>query len=82
MPTITIYLKDNCPLCDEALSILNLLRSDYSFEVEKWDIETNDDWLERYQLQIPVVIINGAAFNGSQISYEALERALSAFEAK
>lgn len=75
---IKFYTKKNCPLCDEALVLLDLLRYQYSFELEERDIYTNDEWLEKYQLEVPVVQINDkTTLNCEEISYEALEQALS-----
>ncbi|MFD1361630.1 glutaredoxin family protein [Lentibacillus salinarum] len=82
MQTIIVYTKENCPLCDEALATLQLLRHDYSFAIDERDIYTNDDWLETYQLQIPVIDINGTTLNCEQISYEAVEAALQVANSK
>ncbi|QKY69880.1 glutaredoxin family protein [Lentibacillus sp. CBA3610] len=76
MRHIIFYTKENCSLCDDALATLELLRHDYPFEIEKRDIHTKDEWLEKYQLQIPVVQINDTTLNCEQISYDALEQAL------
>ncbi|HLR61277.1 MAG TPA: glutaredoxin family protein [Lentibacillus sp.] len=76
MQQIILYTKENCPLCDHAFAMLELLQHDYSFEIELRDIYTNDKWLEQYQLQIPVVQFRAATLNCEQISYEALEQAL------
>src|SRR5699024_4600719 len=74
MLQVIFYTKDDCPLCDEAEALLLLLESDYNLSVEKRDIHTNDEWLERYQLQIPVIDINGKQLTCEEISYESLEQ--------
>ncbi|GGK03479.1 hypothetical protein GCM10007063_27110 [Lentibacillus kapialis] len=76
MQHIIFYTKENCPLCDEALAMLELLQHEYSFGIEQRDIYTNDEWLERYQLLIPVIHIGTVTLDCEQISYEALEHAL------
>ncbi|SFA89531.1 Glutaredoxin-like domain [Lentibacillus halodurans] len=76
MRNIIFYTKENCSLCDQVLSMLELLCHDYPFEIDKLDIYSNDEWLERYQLLIPVVQINDTTLTYEEISYEALERAL------
>lgn len=76
MPKLIFYTKNQCTLCDEALDILSLFREDFSFDIEYRDIYTNDEWLETYQLLIPVIDINGEQLNGEQISYENIERLL------
>ncbi|HLS10210.1 glutaredoxin family protein [Lentibacillus sp.] len=76
MQHVIFYTKENCPLCDNALAILELLQHDYPLEIEERNIYTNDEWLEKYQLEIPVVQIKDITLNCEQISYESLERAL------
>jgi len=79
MKTIIFYTKDNCSLCDDALSILSLFQQDYFFEIQFRDIYSNDDWLENYQLLIPVIDINGEQLNCEQMSYENIENLLKKF---
>jgi len=76
MQHVIFYTKENCPLCDNALAILELLQHDYPLEIEERNIYTKDEWLEKYQLEIPVVQIKDITLNCEQISYESLERAL------
>ncbi|TMN21314.1 glutaredoxin family protein [Lentibacillus cibarius] len=76
MEHILFYTKQNCPLCDHARALLDLLRHDYSFRIEERDIYEKDEWLEEYQLLIPTVKIGDAELHCEEISYEALKRAL------
>lgn len=73
MQTVYFYTKDHCPLCDEAEALLNLLQHEYSFHVEKRDIYTHDEWLEKYHLIIPVVVLNGEELNSNSMNYESLD---------
>lgn len=76
MREIIFYTKDNCSLCDDARALLDLLKNDYPFQLEQRDIYTNDEWLEEYQLLIPVVKINDVTLDCEEISYESLEESL------
>ncbi|WP_077327975.1 glutaredoxin family protein [Virgibacillus siamensis] len=76
MHKLIFYTKENCPLCDDAKVLLDLLRPEYPFEMEERDIYTKDDWLEKYQLMIPVVQINDIMLDCEQITYDSLETAL------
>lgn len=73
---VILYMKEDCPLCEEAIILLSLFKHEYPLEVEARDIHTNDTWLENYQLSIPVIDINGKQIDGAQINYEALEQLL------
>lgn len=76
MQNVIFYTKENCSLCDDARTLLDLLKNDYSFQLEERDIYTNDEWLEAYQLMIPVVKISNITLDCEEISYETLETAL------
>lgn len=76
MRHIIFYTKEKCPLCDDVRAMLELIRYDCPFEIEERNIYEKDEWLEKYQLQIPVVEINDTSLNCEQISYEALNQAL------
>ncbi|TFJ93353.1 glutaredoxin family protein [Lentibacillus salicampi] len=76
MQHVIFYTKENCSLCDDARTMLELLNHDYPLEIEERDIYTTDEWLEKYHLQIPVVQLKNTTLNCEQISYKALEQAL------
>lgn len=76
MRKLIFYTKENCSLCDDAKVLLDLLRHEYPFEMDERDIYTNDVWLEKYQLMIPVVKVNNITLDCEQISYDSLEKAL------
>lgn len=50
-PSLTLYTRDECPLCDQAEQMIMALGIEY----EKADISTRVDWLESYRDRIPVV---------------------------
>jgi glutaredoxin len=59
-PTVTLYGRDGCHLCEEARELLaGLRRSGADFELREIDIES-DDRLHREMLElIPVIEVNG-----------------------
>ena len=56
---LTLYRRDNCSLCEEALVMLEWLREDYPFELEQIDITTDEALEAKYLFEIPVVIYEG-----------------------
>lgn len=76
MTTVIFYTKENCSLCDDAISLLLMFQREYDFTVEERDIYTNDEWLEKYQIRIPVVDINGDQLDCEQMGYDALKNFL------
>nr|WP_077625290.1 glutaredoxin family protein [Sediminibacillus massiliensis] len=70
---VTLYTKENCPLCDEAKELLQALRMEEDFELEEVDIYQDDQLLEEYQLMIPVVAVEGQDVDYGQINLSLVE---------
>lgn len=57
---LTFFTRDGCPLCTEALAVLEALhrrRGDFDYELV--DITTDPHWFREYKWDIPVVHIDG-----------------------
>ena len=59
MPTIDLYGRDGCHLCDDARAQLAALQPELGFELNDVDIEADDDLHRRYLERIPVVVLDG-----------------------
>ena len=70
--SIYLYIKENCPLCDDAEQLLQLFQDEFAFTLEKRDIYLRDEWLEKYQLEIPVIEIKDSVLYGNDLNYETL----------
>lgn len=69
---IVLYSKENCCLCDEAKDILRELQVEW----EEVDIYKNEQWLERYQLMIPVIEIDGEIVAYGRIHKDVIKKRL------
>ena len=59
-PTVVLYARPDCHLCDQARAQLEALRAEgLSFELEEVDIDSDNRLLARYLERIPVVILDG-----------------------
>ena len=58
MTKILLYKKEDCKLCDEAESILEKLKKERRFFLERITLEPNTDLFERFGNKVPVVFIN------------------------
>ncbi len=56
---MTLYKKDDCCLCDEALKDLRLLQQEYPFDLKLVNIQSDPSLFEKFKFDIPVVAING-----------------------
>lgn len=55
MITVTLYSKDDCHLCDEAIEQLSKLQGVVEHKLEVVDINGNQDLEKKYALDIPVI---------------------------
>ena len=58
-PTLTLYSRPGCHLCDEARIALERVRARAPFALREVNIETDDSLLRRYLERIPVVALDG-----------------------
>ena len=58
-PTVIVYGRPGCHLCEDALAIVEAVRARVPFELEQRDIESDEGWFKRYLERIPVVEIEG-----------------------
>lgn len=54
-----MYSKLDCPLCMKAKKVLEEINEEIPIEIEEVDIYKDDQLLEKYQIMIPVVEIDG-----------------------
>ena len=59
MPTVTLYGKPGCHLCDEARAAVQEVRAEREFDVEEVDVSVDAALNRRYGERIPVVILDG-----------------------
>jgi glutaredoxin len=78
MPTLTLYTKPDCTLCDEARAALERVRTRMPFELEVRDISADPDLAERYGERIPVVLVDGEEAAEFVVDERELESRLGA----
>ena len=59
VPVITVYVREGCHLCDDALAVLRPLAAEHGAMLETVDIETDDELHRRYLERIPVTCLDG-----------------------
>jgi glutaredoxin len=58
-PVVTIYSRPGCHLCEEAKASIDAAGCSDQFTLEEVNIDLDPALRERYQYDIPVVLING-----------------------
>ena len=76
-PTLTLYSRPGCHLCDDARAALERVRARAPFTLREVNIETDDSLHSRYLERIPVVAVDGRELSDFFVDEEALRAALS-----
>jgi glutaredoxin len=57
--TLTVYSKPDCHLCEDAIAVLESLRTELDFELVELDITTDEALHRAYFERIPVLELDG-----------------------
>ena len=80
-PTVTVFLRDGCHLCEVALSRIGALDRD-DFVLETVDIDHDDSLLATYLERIPVVCLDGEELYDFEVDVSDLSKRLDAAAAR
>jgi glutaredoxin len=81
-PTVVLYGRPDCHLCDEARAGLEGLRAQgLAFELKEVDIESDDELLRRYLERIPVVEVSGEIISELHLDEDGLRARLDTLSA-
>ena len=76
MPTLTLYHRPNCHLCDAMLAEIRTLYAD-SLEIQLVNVESDESLHERYWLKIPVLAAGEREICYGHLDRDSLESFLS-----
>ncbi|WP_227397204.1 glutaredoxin family protein [Jeotgalibacillus aurantiacus] len=71
---VHFYTRPNCGLCEEARLMLELVQEDVHFDIEERNIDTSDEWTEKYGLMIPVIAVDDEIVQAGQIDYMTISK--------
>ncbi|HUI31832.1 MAG TPA: glutaredoxin family protein [Candidatus Acidoferrales bacterium] len=77
---VLLYKKENCKLCEDAESVLEKLKKEKKFFLERITLELNTDLFERFGEKVPVVFINDKMVFEFKLDEAAFLRKLAEFE--
>ena len=75
-PTLTLYSRPGCHLCDEARAALERVRARATFSLHEVNIETDEELHRRYLERIPVVALGDEEIFEFFVDEAALENRL------
>ncbi|KAJ3292881.1 hypothetical protein HDU79_000979 [Rhizoclosmatium sp. JEL0117] len=81
-PTLTLFSRKYCGLCDHARENILLLKDHYKFvlDIEDIDLAKNKHWKEKYNYEVPVLHINGKPAMMNAVPIDTLEEILKALK--
>jgi len=59
VPEVVLYTKAECPLCDEAKTLLDEIHEELPFTLTVKDIASDETARKEYANRVPVVVVNG-----------------------
>ena len=75
-PHLTLYSKPGCHLCDDMKAVIDRVARRLPLSLEVVDISSDPDLLARYELEIPVLLIEGRKVAKYRIGERELEEKL------
>jgi glutaredoxin len=75
---VIMYTRRGCPLCEDAWALLEGERGRYGFALEAVDVDPDPELVERYGLEVPVVVVNGKVRFRGVVNAHLLRRLLRA----
>lgn len=78
VPTVTLYGKPGCHLCDDARAEIERIRSQSPFELVQVDITLDPTLNRRYAERIPVLALDGEELFDFHVDGDALRDRLDA----
>jgi glutaredoxin len=74
---VTLYSRPGCHLCDDARVVIERVCAELGESYVEVDIDTDDDLLRRFQVEIPVTFVDGEKHDLYRVSEARLRRALA-----
>jgi hypothetical protein len=78
MPSLILYTKPDCCLCDDAAQALERVRERVPFDLESVDVSRDPALLARYGERLPVVLVDGEPAFEYVVDEPALAQRLTA----
>ncbi|MEI8033161.1 MAG: glutaredoxin family protein [Chlorobiaceae bacterium] len=75
--TVTLYGKEECCLCNQAMEILLKVRESVPFDLEKIDISADPELLLRFEREIPVIFVDGRKMFRYRVKEDRFRRAVT-----
>jgi glutaredoxin len=75
-PVVTLYVTDECPLCEEAERLLRRLGQELGFCLETANIQEQKSLYERFRYTVPVLAVGGEPLLSAPLDEDRVREAL------
>ena len=76
MTVVTVYSRENCHLCDVAIESLESVKVELNFEIEKIYIDGDQELVNKYGEEVPVIHIDGLHHDMFRVDLERFRSSL------
>lgn len=76
MTVVTVYSRNNCHLCEVAIESLESVKSELNFGIEKIYIDGNNELINKYGEEVPVIHIDGIHHDIFRVDLERFRSSL------
>ncbi|WP_135822841.1 glutaredoxin family protein [Halostella litorea] len=78
--TVTVYTREDCHLCDDAIAAVRRASDDAArpVDVDVVDVDADDDLRERYGDRVPYVLVDGTPKFKFEVDEAALQEMIEA----
>jgi glutaredoxin len=77
MPTVTLYTRAGCHLCEQAERVLREQRAATPFRLELVDVDRDPELARRYGVRVPVVAVDGVELFEYEVPADLLRARLA-----
>lgn len=78
MRQVLVYSRSGCHLCEQAIAKLSQLKKNIDFELTVVDIDLNQELINLYSEQVPVITIDGQIHDFFKVDEERFLKELRA----
>jgi hypothetical protein len=78
VPEAILYVTSNCHLCGVARSLLTAVQRTIPFNIRTVNIDSDDELLKRFALEVPVVEIEGEIVAQGRVDVDRIRAAVNA----
>jgi glutaredoxin len=73
---VTVYSRKTCHLCDIAIENLESVKAELNFEIKKIDIDGDNELINKYGEEVPVIHIDGIHHDIFRVDLERFRSSL------